>query len=107
MSMFSKFVFFYWRFFKTPEQYARHIGVSIGKNCKIETRGFSSEPYLISVGDNVALTSDVKIHTHGGGESLGVYTRNLMYLVKWSLKIGLILELDPKLCQVSLSVKVH
>lgn len=58
---------FYWRYFKTPEQYAKHIGVCIGKDCRIETRDFSSEPYLIIIGNNVALTKDVKIHTHGGG----------------------------------------
>ena len=27
--------------------YARKIGVNIGSNCHISSRGFSSEPYLI------------------------------------------------------------
>lgn len=57
----------YWRFLKSPEAYARHIGVTIGKNCLIATRNWSSEPYLITVGNNVQLTNGVSIHTHGGG----------------------------------------
>ena len=57
----------YWRFFVSPEKYARHIGVRIGKNCLIATRNWSSEPYLISIGNNVQLTHNVSIHTHGGG----------------------------------------
>lgn len=56
----------YWRYFKGPEAYARYIGVKIGKNCLINTRNWSSEPYLIQIGDNVAITKNVCIHTHGG-----------------------------------------
>ena len=63
----KRLISFYWRVFKTPEEYARHIGVKIGKNCSIITRGFSSEPYLVTIGDNVAITEGVMIHTHGGG----------------------------------------
>lgn len=58
---------FYWRYLTTPEKYARHIGVSIGKNCLIDTRYWSSEPYLIKIGNNVQVTRGVSIHTHGGG----------------------------------------
>lgn len=65
--MFKRLKLAYWHFFKTPEQYARHIGVTIGKNCVINTRHWSTEPYLIKIGDNVALTEGVSIHTHGGG----------------------------------------
>lgn len=65
--MFKRLKLAYWHFFKTSEQYARHIGVTIGKNCVINTRHWSTEPYLIKIGDNVALTEGVSIHTHGGG----------------------------------------
>lgn len=58
---------FYWKYIASPESYARHIGVQIGKGCLIATRNWSSEPYLVSIGDNVAITRDVSIHTHGGG----------------------------------------
>ena len=57
---------FYWRFFASPEKYARHIGVNIGKNNLIGKKHWSSEPYLITVGSNCQLT-DCKIFTHGGG----------------------------------------
>lgn len=49
------------------KMYARHIGVKFGKNCVIATKNWSSEPYLIEIGNNVALTKGVMIHTHGGG----------------------------------------
>lgn len=67
MNICSIFNKIYWRFFKSPEAYARHIGVKIGKDCFIATRNWSSEPYLITVGNNVQITSNVSIHTHGGG----------------------------------------
>lgn len=57
----------YWRCIASPEQYAKHIGVKMGKNCHVSTREFGSEPYLITIGNNVALTSNVAIHCHGGG----------------------------------------
>jgi acetyltransferase-like isoleucine patch superfamily enzyme len=53
----------------TAEKYARHIGVNIGKHCVIETRNWSTEPYLITIGNNCAITHDVSIHTHGGGRA--------------------------------------
>ena len=54
----------------SPEQYARHIGVHIGKNCVIESRSWSSEPYLITIGNNCAITKGVRISTHGGGRAV-------------------------------------
>ena len=56
----------YWRYIKSPEAYARHLGVKIGKDCFIDTRHWGNEPYLISIGNNVAVTDGVRIHTHGG-----------------------------------------
>ena len=49
---------------------ARHMGVTIGKNCLIDTRNWSSEPYLITIGNNVQVTRGVSIHTHGGGNAV-------------------------------------
>lgn len=49
------------------EKYARHLGVTIGKNCLIATTHFSSEPYLITIGSNVQVTDNVHFHPHGGG----------------------------------------
>ena len=53
-----------------PEKYARHIGVNIGKHCLIRTTWWTSEPYLITIGDHVQITDDVSFHTHGGGNSI-------------------------------------
>ena len=68
--IFKRITDFYWRFIATPEDYARHIGVKIGKNCFISTRRWGTEPYLITVGDNVQVTRDVAVHTHGGGQAI-------------------------------------
>lgn len=51
----------------SPESYARSIGVIIGQNCDIGTRNFGSEPFLISIGDHVQITSGVSFITHDGG----------------------------------------
>lgn len=51
----------------SPESYAKSIGVHIGENCFIATKYFGSEPYLITIGNNVQVTADVRFHTHGGG----------------------------------------
>lgn len=60
----------YWRYLKSREQYARHIGVQIGENCLIGIRDWSTEPYLIHIGNNVQITSDVHFYTHGGGNCI-------------------------------------
>lgn len=64
------------KYVMTPEAYAKYIGVKIGNNCLIATRNWSSEPYLISIGNNVQLTNGVSIHTHGGGNSIRQYCPN-------------------------------
>ena len=60
----------YWHVLVSPEKEARHIGVNIGKNCLISTRYWSSEPYLITIGNNVQVTDKVSFHTHGGGQAI-------------------------------------
>lgn len=56
----------YWRYFRSPLSYARHVGVNIGKNCLLGYSHWSSEPYLITIGNNCQLTN-CRIFTHGGG----------------------------------------
>ena len=51
---------------RSPANYARYLGVSYGDNCLIATKYWSTEPYLIKIGNNVQITSDVRFHTHGG-----------------------------------------
>lgn len=56
------------------EKYARHYGVEIGHNCLFDTTRIGAEPYLISIGNNVQITSNVYFHTHGGGHvARGMY----------------------------------
>ncbi len=68
--MLEKIKLIYWRFLKSPEEYARHLGVNIGKKCLIATRRWSSEPYLITIGDCVQVTENVWFYTHGGGNAI-------------------------------------
>ena len=46
---------------------ARRIGDRVGERCRFYNVDFSSEPYLISIGDHVTLTPNVQFVTHDGG----------------------------------------
>lgn len=70
VNIFRTIVELYWRKIAAPEKYARHLGVKLGKNCLIRTRNWSSEAYLVTIGNNVGITDGVSIHTHGGGRVL-------------------------------------
>lgn len=50
--------------------YARSIGVTIGDDCRIYITHFSSEPFLIEIGDRVTITEGVRILTHDGSTIL-------------------------------------
>jgi acetyltransferase-like isoleucine patch superfamily enzyme len=51
---------------RNPVKYARAIGVNIGKNCRLIKVSWSSEPYLITIGNHVSATA-VRFETHDGG----------------------------------------
>ena len=52
-----------------PLQYARKIGVTIGEdNFLPDKKCWSSEPYLITVGNHCQITAGVRFLTHGGGQ---------------------------------------
>ncbi|MBP5441380.1 MAG: acyltransferase [Fibrobacter sp.] len=53
----------------SKEKQARKSGVTIGKNCFIRSHFWSAEPYLITVGNNCAITPGVKFFTHGGARA--------------------------------------
>lgn len=57
------------RFDKSLSSYYRYLGANIGSNCSFIGRNISlsSEPYLISIGDNVRVSFDVAFVTHDGG----------------------------------------
>ncbi len=48
----------------------RRKGVVAGNNCRIYIRNFGTEPFLISMGDRVTITSGVKVLTHDGSTCL-------------------------------------
>ena len=48
--------------------YLRSLGVTIGENCEIyKSANFGSEPYLITVGNNVRISDEVRFFNHDGG----------------------------------------
>jgi len=49
-----------------PISYARHLGVQVGEHCRLLNVSFSTEPYLIKIGNHVSATS-VRFETHDGG----------------------------------------
>ena len=68
MKLINKLEKLYWFHIASPIAYAKHLGVQLGSNCMIATRRWPTEPYLITIGDNVQITQNVVIHTHGGGQ---------------------------------------
>ncbi|AOH84266.1 capsule biosynthesis protein CapG [Sphingomonas panacis] len=51
---------------RDPEGYARRIGVRMGKGCRLIDVEFSTEPWLITLGDRVSATR-TRFETHDGG----------------------------------------
>lgn len=49
-----------------PIGYARSIGVSVGDGCRLINVSFSTEPYLVRLGDHVSATA-TRFETHDGG----------------------------------------
>ena len=61
----------------SAEKYAKLIGVNIGANNFIPDKNcWSSEPYLITVGNNCQITNGVRIFTHGGANVVRKYNPN-------------------------------
>jgi acetyltransferase-like isoleucine patch superfamily enzyme len=62
----KKIIDFFFLLTKNGVSYARYKGVKTGQNCRIYTTNFGSEPFLITIGNNVTVTSGVKFITHDG-----------------------------------------
>lgn len=56
----------WWRRRRDPIGYARQIGVTVGEGCRLLGVSFSTEPYLITIGDHVSATH-TRFETHDGG----------------------------------------
>jgi len=50
--------------------YARKIGVKVGRGCRLYISDFGSEPFLITIGDNVTIADNTRIITHDGSNWL-------------------------------------
>lgn len=70
--------------------YYRRQGMTIGENCSIiGSVEFGSEPYLISIGNNVRISSGVTFVTHDGGVHVIRNLYNLPNIDKFGqIKIG-------------------
>ncbi len=51
---------------KSKINYLRKQGMKIGKDCHLNTMSFSTEPYLIEIGNHVAIAGGTEIITHDG-----------------------------------------
>lgn len=65
---------------KRRQNIMRKKGVKIGKNCNLAGNiAYGTEPYLISIGDNVRITSNVQFVTHDGSawvlRNLGIISK--------------------------------
>jgi acetyltransferase-like isoleucine patch superfamily enzyme len=72
----------YFRLKKSGVDYARYKGVSVGKDCRIYTTSFGSEPWMISIGNKVTITSGVVLLTHDGSTWLMSDENGRRYLYK-------------------------
>lgn len=62
----KKLILYFIMYFKGGVYYAKSIGVKVGNDCRVYTTNFGSEPFLITIGNNVTVTSGVKFITHDG-----------------------------------------
>lgn len=51
---------------KSKIEYLRKQGMKIGENCHLNTMSFSTEPYLIEIGNHVAIAAGTDFITHDG-----------------------------------------
>ena len=70
MGIINKIINAYRRNFLSFEKQARKAGVKMGKNNFICSRFWSTEAYLITIGNYCAVTAGCKLFTHGGGHSV-------------------------------------
>lgn len=65
----------------------RARGVRIGEGCLIRTENFSSEPYLVEIGDNVGISPGTHFITHDGSVMLA-RARDLGPLILGRIIVG-------------------
>lgn len=88
MRLVSKFFDLFYLYMRGGVAYARRKGVTVGNNCRIYISSWGSEPFLITIGDRVTITSGVKIITHDGSTWLVRDNANKRYQYYSPVKIG-------------------
>ena len=68
--------------FRPNIEYLRYLGVKVGDNCRIYTREFGSEPWLVTIGNKVTITAGCKLVTHDGSTWLMEDDKGRRYLYK-------------------------
>lgn len=72
---------------KYMSKYFRKMGMNIGENCNITSNIRTSEPYLVSIGDNVTISEDVLLLTHDA--SIGkIFGKEIFSDLVGEIKIG-------------------
>lgn len=69
-------------------RFARYKGVQVGTGCQFYTRNWGSEPFLITIGNRVTLTSGVKLLTHDGSTRLVRDSENYRFQRYAPISIG-------------------
>lgn len=75
-----------WNYKELISGYFRRHGMKVGSNCNILSDINSSEPYLISIGDNVTISNDVDFITHDA--SIGKVTNGITSDLFGPIEIG-------------------
>lgn len=68
MRILNRITRLYKRCFWSLEKQARNAGVIIGSHNLIASRFWSTEPYLIKIGNHCQITEGAQIYTHGGSQ---------------------------------------
>lgn len=79
--------FFYFIIFGSVK-FAKKKGVNIGEGCRIYIKEWGSEPFLITIGDRVTITSGVRLVTHDGSTWLVRDINNVRYQHYSGITIG-------------------
>jgi acetyltransferase-like isoleucine patch superfamily enzyme len=87
---FMQRIHLHYRMMRDPVGYVRSLGVRLGENVTfygLWPGMFGTEPWLITIGDNVYITADVQFITHDGGTLI---FRNDVPDLEWTapIKIG-------------------
>jgi len=80
--IFKKLAKLYFRIFGKGIDYAKFLGIKIGKNCRIYSFDFGTEPWLIEIGNKVTITYGVILLTHDGSTWLINDNKGRRYLYR-------------------------